>query len=103
MSAREAVANGTPAGGRMTLSKVLEALLAKREHGMSSVTLTRNAKGETQIEVVVRTSEDGAVTTIEEAEAVAVRTFDALRNRYPMRDGTTAGTGAAPVAAEARS
>lgn len=80
-------------GRRMTLSRVVEALLERREHGASSVTLSRNAKGETQIEVVVRTSESGAVKTIEQAEAAARATYDSLRRAYPLASGMTGGAG----------
>jgi len=72
---------------RLTLSEIVEALLQRggREH--SSVTLTRNAKGETQIEVVVRTGESPEVESIEDAETKAMDVFERLRARYPMRDG----------------
>lgn len=73
---------------RMTLSRVVEMMLERGSHGASSVSLSRNAKGETQIEVVVRTSDDGPVRTPEDAQAVAVDVFEALRARYPMAWGT---------------
>lgn len=87
MSGKTTVRVTAPATPRMTLSRMVEMLLARREHGTSSVTLARNAKGETQIEVVVRTAEDGDVRTAEEAEAVAQRAYDRLRSRYPMSSG----------------
>jgi len=74
-----------PAGGgpkRMSLSQIVEALLHRGGAEHSSVTLSRNAKGETQIEVVVRTGEAGDITTIEEAEAAAVEVYDRLRTAY---------------------
>jgi hypothetical protein len=71
---------------RMTLSQVVEKLLERGGAEHSSVTLARNAKGATQIEVVVRTGEGGAVTTIEEAEEVAITVYDRLRTRYPAPD-----------------
>lgn len=71
---------------RMTLSQVVEKLLERGGSEHSSVTLSRNAKGATQIEVVVRTGEGGAVTTVEEAEAVAVSVYERLRGRYPNAD-----------------
>ena len=73
---------------RMTLTRVVEMLLERGSHGASSVTLSRNAKGETQIEVVVRTSDDGPVRTPEDAQAVAIDVFETLRTRYPMAWGT---------------
>jgi hypothetical protein len=74
---------------RMTLSQVVEKLLERGGTEHSSVTLSRNAKGATQIEVVVRTGEGGAVTTVEEAEAVAISVYERLRTRYPGADETT--------------
>lgn len=80
-------AAGTAAGKRMTLSNVLELLLARSASDRSSVTLTRNAKGETQIEVVVRTTEAGDVATADDAYAKAVELYDNARRQYPMSDG----------------
>jgi hypothetical protein len=75
---------------RMTLSRVVELLLERRAVERSSVTLSRNAKGETQIEVVVRTGDDESlVATTEDAEAVAQRVYDRLRARYPLASGHT--------------
>ena len=74
-------------GRRMTLSRMVEALLERRDHGPSSVTVARNAKGETQLEVVVRTAEGGPITTLEQAEAAACEVYDRLRRRYPMSSG----------------
>lgn len=78
---------------RMTLSEVVEHLLARSSSDRSSVTLTRNAKGETQIEVVVRTSDAGALLTVDDAASKAVELYDTMRNRYPMADGLTAAKG----------
>lgn len=69
---------------RMTLSDVVAGLLARGSSEHSSVTLTRNAKDNTQIEVVVRTGDSGAIATIEDAEAAAVRVYDRLRAAYPF-------------------
>jgi hypothetical protein len=55
---------------RMTLSHVLELLLARSASDRSSVTLTRNAKGETQI-----------------AYSKAVELYDKARRQYPMSTG----------------
>jgi len=60
-------------------------------HDNSSVTLSRNAKGETQIEVVSRTS-DG-LATVDEASAKAVDVYDKARMAYPMANGLTAKPG----------
>lgn len=75
---------------RMTLSEVVEHLLARGTSDRSSVTLTRNAKGETQIEVVVRTSDAAGAQTVDEAAAKACELYDSMRDRYPMLDGLTA-------------
>ncbi len=72
---------------RMTLSAIVELLLARGSADRSSVSLVRNARGETQIEVTVRASETSAVATVTEAETVAVEVFERLRMRYPMSTG----------------
>lgn len=79
-------AEQTPAK-RMSLSQVVEALLQRGGGEHSSVTLSRNSKGETQIEVVVRTGDQGAVTTIEEAEIAASDVYGRLRTVYPFGGG----------------
>jgi hypothetical protein len=83
---------------RLTLSEIVERLLSRGSGERSSVSLTRNAKGETQIEVVVRTN-DETETTIDQALAKAVDVYDQLRRQYPMLDGHTArpGSVAAPT------
>ena len=74
---------------RLRQSEIIELLLTKAGGEHSSVTLTRNAKGETQIEVTVRTGEHGAVTTAAEAAAEAQTIYDGLRSAYPLAGGTT--------------
>lgn len=74
----------TPAPRRMSLSQVVEALLARGSSEHSSVTLGRNSKGDTTIEVVVRTGDAGEVQTVEEATQVAKRVYDDLRAAYPF-------------------
>ncbi len=69
---------------RLSLSAILELLLQRGGGERSSVTLARNAKGDTQIEVVVRTSEDGPVLTAAAALEEATRLYDAARESYPM-------------------
>jgi hypothetical protein len=78
---------------RLTLTDVVEKLLDRGGSEHSSVTLSRNAKGETQIEVVVRTGEAGSVQTIEEAEAAAVTVYERLRARYPTSTGNVGAAG----------
>lgn len=74
---------------RMTLSEIVEQLLSRGGGERSSVDLTRNAKGETQITVTVRTADTGDVQTIDDACLKAVELYDSLRSRYPMSDGNT--------------
>lgn len=69
---------------RVTNSEIIRRLLDRGGSEHSSVTITRNAKGATQLEVVVRTGEGGAITTPEEAETVAAEIYDRLRERYPF-------------------
>lgn len=74
---------------RITMSETVDKLIAAlaRGHGdNSSVRLTRNAKGDTQIEVTVRTGEPG-VETIEDASLKARLKYDELATLYPMSDG----------------
>lgn len=75
---------------RMTLSDVVAGLLAAQsKHGgeRSLVRLVRNAKGDTQIEVAVRTGDSTGVETVDDCSAEAVRVYDALRIIYPMVEG----------------
>lgn len=68
---------------RMTLSRMVELLLERGSAAGSSVTLTRNAKGDTQIEVVVRTGDDDHPRTPEMAAGRARLIYDQLREQYP--------------------
>ncbi len=77
------------AGRRMSLSQIVELLLQRGGGEHSSVTLSRNSKGDTQIEVVVRTGESGDVTTAAEALTKAMELYDQARRQYPMADGRT--------------
>lgn len=81
-------ADTTPAK-RMSLSQVVEHLLNRGSSQSSSVSLTRNAKGETQIEVVVRTDATGDVATIEDAETIATAVYDRLRTAYTFNGGAS--------------
>jgi hypothetical protein len=69
---------------RLTLSDVVEQLLQRGGGEHSSVTLSRNAKGETQVEVVVRTGEGDSPHTVEEAEAIATAVYNRLLELYPF-------------------
>jgi peptidyl-tRNA hydrolase len=71
----------------MTLSQIVEAQLAALnraggEH--SSVRLTRNAKGDTQIEVTVRTGDESHLLTVADAAEHARTIYDSLRDAYPL-------------------
>jgi hypothetical protein len=72
---------------RMTLSQIVELLLARGATDRSTVSIARNAKGETQFEVTVRTGEDGEVVTVEDAERKALEVYGRLHEQYPMTNG----------------
>jgi hypothetical protein len=61
-------------------------------HENAAVSLTRNAKGETQIDVTARTS-DGGETTLAGLAKQAAKEYDAARRAYPMANGHTAKPG----------
>lgn len=72
------------------------AMLTNRGGGeKSSVTLTRNAKGETQIEVTIRT-DDERVTTAADAMAEARRLYEEACTAYPAGTGYTRNEGQPP-------
>lgn len=77
--------NDTPT--RLTLSEIARSQLAALnraggEHSM--VRLSRNAKGDTQIEVAVRTGDEAELLTVEDAAAKARAIYDGLRTAYPL-------------------
>lgn len=78
---------------RVSNSEVLRALLERMRHTSASerasVRLTRNSKGDTQIEVLA-SSED-----IDEAAAEATRVYESIRMLYPLAgvEVTRKGTG----------
>lgn len=87
MSAADAA--GHDGRQRMTLSeqnRMLYALLTRQQRDRSSVTITRNARGAVQIEVLVRTGESD-VETIEDAELLARKVYDRLAIAYPHTEG----------------
>jgi hypothetical protein len=76
---------------RLTQSQIVERLLHALNRGgqdHSTIELSRNAKGDTQIRVSVRTGE-GGVETVEEARAKATEQYDHLRELYPLAPVTT--------------
>ena len=89
---RELVAAGTirvddPRGRRVTQAELVRGLIeavTKTGGEHSTIKLTRNAKGDTQIEVSVRTGDSPEVQTVEDASAKATAVYDALRLVYPL-------------------
>lgn len=75
---------------RITQSEIIRALLERGSSERSSVTIARNAKGEVQLEVIVRTGDAGAVQTPEDAERIAGEVYDRLVARYPYTGAVTA-------------
>jgi hypothetical protein len=76
-------------GNRLTLSKIVEAqvmLMGRVSAERSSVKLTRNAKGDTQIEVRVAIGENG-VDSAEAANSKAQQIYDALTAKYDIQAG----------------
>lgn len=72
---------------RVTNSEIIRRLLERGGSEHSSVSITRNAKGQTQLEVVVRTGDGAEARTPHEAEAIATGIYDRLRAKYPFADG----------------
>lgn len=69
---------------RLSLSQIVELLLTRSAGERSTVSLSRNARGETQIEVTVRTGDDSDVVTVEDAERRAREVYDRLADVYPV-------------------
>lgn len=63
---------------------IIRMLLERGSSEHSSVTLARNSKGDTTIEVIVRTSDGGEAQSIEDAEALALAVYERLRTTYPF-------------------
>jgi hypothetical protein len=68
---------------RLTLSEIVEMSLSKSGGKSSAVSLSRNASGETLIEVTVATSDDADTATIEDAERGAHEVYARLVAAYP--------------------
>lgn len=76
-----------PRGRRVTNAELVRGLIeavTKTGGEHSTVKLTRNAKGDTQVEVSVRTGDTPDVQTVDAAAAKAVEVYDRLRLLYPM-------------------
>jgi len=74
---------------RISLSQIVELILTRGAREHSSVTLTRNAKGDTQIEVAIRSGESSEFLTIDAAALKVQELYDQLRARYPLASGKT--------------
>lgn len=77
---------------RLTLSQILELVLNRDRSAHSSVTLTAGARGETHIEVQVRTTDSDELATVEAAEAKAREVYDRLRAVYVTPAGSESAT-----------
>lgn len=75
-----------PRPHRLSLSEILQLVLQKGPADHSTVRLARNAKGDTQVDVSVRTGEAG-LETVEAAAAKARELYDDLCGAYPMKGG----------------
>jgi hypothetical protein len=75
--------NATAKPKRLSLSEILQLVLTRQVTEPSSVTLTRNASGETVIEVKVKAHEDGGLAAVEEAAEHATDIYEQLRVHYP--------------------
>lgn len=92
---RELVASGRIAvddahARSITRAEILRGMLSalnKTGGEHSTIRLTRNAKGDTQIEVSVRTGDSPAIETAADASAEAVRLYENLRELFPMAGG----------------
>ena len=71
---------------RLTMSRMVELLLTRHTRDLSHVGLTRNAKGDTQIEVVCYAGDE---LTVDDACDKARGLYDALRMLYPMSTAPT--------------
>lgn len=80
-------------GKRLTLSEIVLHLLQRSGNERSSVALSRNAKGVTQIDVTVRTGDTEGITSALDAEREATAIYDRLRRQYPLPSGMTGAEG----------
>ena len=72
---------------RMTVSRMAELLASKTHTARPSVTISRNAKGEAQFEVVC------PADTIEDAERQATEVYERLVARFPYSLEATVASG----------
>jgi hypothetical protein len=69
---------------RLSLSQIVEGLLARGAREHSSVTISRNARGIPQFEVSVRTGDSEDVPDANAAYRKACELYDALDQKYPF-------------------
>jgi hypothetical protein len=69
---------------RVTQGEIIMALLERGSAQSSSVTIARNAKGDIQYEVVIRTDPDHGIASPGEAKAIAETIADELAAKYPI-------------------
>jgi hypothetical protein len=81
---------------------IIAALLERGGGEHSSVVLTRNSKGDTQIEVTVRTDGE-TIVSADEAFAKACELYDAACTKYPPGETSVNGTTAKPGRAKVQS
>lgn len=82
-------ADGEQPRRRMTLSQVVERLLARGGSHHSSIDIGLTAGGKVTLGVSVRTSPDGEATTAVEAAELAQELFDELRGKYEQTEEPT--------------
>jgi hypothetical protein len=70
---------------RLSMSQIVELLLTRSPADHSTIRLSRNAKGDTQVDVSIRTGEPG-LETVEQARAKAEETYEHLCKLYPQRE-----------------
>ena len=73
---------------RLSLSDIVWLLLNRERASMSSVKLTRNAKGDTQIEVNVYLHDLEEGSSVFDAERVANEMYERECTKWPTAEGT---------------
>lgn len=76
---------------REVYDRLVAAYPASASHDGAQVSYSRNAKGETQVEVSMRSSD--RIPTLEKVGELAKAEYDRMRTSYPMANGLTAAPG----------
>jgi hypothetical protein len=84
-------ADAAAAKARQLYDQLVALYPTSAQHDGATVSLTRNAKGDTQVDVDVRTAGAGEVVSAEQAETKASEVYERLTSRYPLADGTARG------------